>query len=82
MSRDGLRAGEERHAVPAEVSREELKAMMDRGETFVLVDALGPEHYASSHFPYLRSYEMEVQVRRSLVALLHGSLANVWRLHR
>jgi rhodanese-related sulfurtransferase len=51
LSKGGLRAGEERHAVPAEVSREELKAMMDRGETFVLVDALGPEHYASSHLP-------------------------------
>ncbi len=37
--------------MPADVSREELKAMMDRGETFVLVDALGPEHYASSHLP-------------------------------
>jgi len=37
--------------VVATISREELKAKMDRGEDFVLVDALGPEHYASSHLP-------------------------------
>jgi rhodanese-related sulfurtransferase len=37
--------------VVANVSREELKAKMDRGESFVLVDALGPDHYASSHLP-------------------------------
>lgn len=34
-----------------EITREELKAKMDRGEEFVLVDALGPDHYASSHLP-------------------------------
>lgn len=33
------------------ISREELKAKMDRGETFVLVDALSPKHYESSHLP-------------------------------
>jgi rhodanese-related sulfurtransferase len=33
------------------VTREELKAKMDRGGDFVLVDALGPEHYESSHLP-------------------------------
>ena len=33
------------------ITREELKAKMDRGESVVLVDALGPEHYASSHLP-------------------------------
>ena len=33
------------------VTREELKAKMDRGEDVVLVDALSPEHYASSHLP-------------------------------
>lgn len=37
--------------VVATISREELKAKMDRGGHFVLVDALGPEHYASSHLP-------------------------------
>ena len=31
------------------ISREELKAKMDRGEEFVLVDALSAEHYQSSH---------------------------------
>jgi len=33
------------------VTREDLKAKMDRGEDFVLVDALGREHYESSHLP-------------------------------
>ena len=33
------------------ISRKELKAKMDRGEDFALVDALGPDHYASSHLP-------------------------------
>ena len=33
------------------ISREELKAKMDRGESFVLVDALSAEHYQSSHLP-------------------------------
>jgi rhodanese-related sulfurtransferase len=42
---------ERRHGVVETVTREELKAKMDRGEDFVLVDALGPEHYESSHLP-------------------------------
>ncbi len=33
------------------VTREELKAKMDRGEDLVIVEALGPEHYKSSHLP-------------------------------
>jgi rhodanese-related sulfurtransferase len=33
------------------VAREELKAKMDRGDDFVLVEALSPAHYASSHLP-------------------------------
>ena len=33
------------------ITREELKAKMDRGEKFVLVDALSAKHYASSHLP-------------------------------
>lgn len=33
------------------ISRDELKAKMDRGEEFVLVDALSAEHYQSSHLP-------------------------------
>ena len=35
----------------AKITREELKAKMDRGEDFVLVDALGADHYTSSHLP-------------------------------
>ncbi len=31
------------------ITREELKAKMDRGEKFVLVDALSAKHYESSH---------------------------------
>jgi len=33
------------------ISRAELKAKMDRGDDFVLVEALSHEHYASSHLP-------------------------------
>ncbi len=33
------------------ITREELKAKMDRGEKFVLVDALSAKHYDSSHLP-------------------------------
>ena len=34
-----------------EISREELKAKMDRGDDFVLVEALSPRHFESSHLP-------------------------------
>lgn len=33
------------------ITREELKAKMDRGEKFFLVDALSAKHYESSHLP-------------------------------
>ena len=33
------------------ITREELKAKMDRGDDFVLVEALSQKHYASSHLP-------------------------------
>ena len=33
------------------ITREELKAKMDRGDDFVLVEALSHEHYESSHLP-------------------------------
>jgi rhodanese-related sulfurtransferase len=35
----------------AVVSREELKAKMDRGDKFYLVDALAPESYRDAHLP-------------------------------
>ncbi len=34
-----------------EISREELKAKMDRGDDFVVVEALSRRHYESSHLP-------------------------------
>ncbi len=34
-----------------DISREELEAKMDRGDDFVLVDALSRQHYESSHLP-------------------------------
>jgi len=34
-----------------QVSRESLQAMIERGEEFVLVDALSPMSYARSHLP-------------------------------
>jgi rhodanese-related sulfurtransferase len=37
--------------VAKNITREELKAKMDRGEKFVLVDALSAKHYDSSHLP-------------------------------
>ena len=33
------------------ITREQLKAKMDRGDDFVLVEALSQKHYASSHLP-------------------------------
>jgi len=33
------------------ITREELKAKMDREEKFILLDALSAEHYESSHLP-------------------------------
>ena len=33
------------------ITREELKAKMDRGDDFVLVEALSQKHYANSHLP-------------------------------
>jgi rhodanese-related sulfurtransferase len=33
------------------IGREALKEKMDRGDDFVLVEALSPAHYASSHLP-------------------------------
>jgi rhodanese-related sulfurtransferase len=35
----------------AEVSRDELRRLIDGGETFALVDALSPTSYAASHLP-------------------------------
>jgi len=37
--------------VATNITREQLKAKMDRGEKFVLVDALSAKHYDSSHLP-------------------------------
>jgi rhodanese-related sulfurtransferase len=37
--------------VARNITREELKAKMDRGERFVLVEALSQRHYESSHLP-------------------------------
>ncbi|MBA3423844.1 MAG: rhodanese-like domain-containing protein [Rubrobacteraceae bacterium] len=34
-----------------DITREELKEKMDRGDDFMLVDALSPQHYESSHLP-------------------------------
>ena len=34
-----------------EISREEMKAKMDRGDDFVLVEALSRRHYEMSHLP-------------------------------
>jgi rhodanese-related sulfurtransferase len=34
-----------------DISRDELKAKIDRGDDFVLVDALSPQHYERSHLP-------------------------------
>ena len=33
------------------ITRVQLKAKMDRGDAFVLVEALSQQHYASSHLP-------------------------------
>ena len=38
------------HALPS-IAREELRQKLERGEQFVLVDALAPMAYAHSHLP-------------------------------
>ncbi len=38
-------------AAVRDITREELKAKLDRGDDFVLVDALSQKHYESSHLP-------------------------------
>lgn len=38
-------------AVVKEISREELKAKLERGDDFVLVEALSRRHYELSHLP-------------------------------
>ena len=45
--------GKERGArsVVKEISRKELKARMDRGDDFILVEALSRRHYEMSHLP-------------------------------
>jgi rhodanese-related sulfurtransferase len=37
--------------MPPKITRDELKAKMDRGDDFVLVEALSQKHYRSSHLP-------------------------------
>ena len=37
--------------MPPKIKRDELKAKMDRGDDFVLVEALSQKHYRSSHLP-------------------------------
>jgi rhodanese-related sulfurtransferase len=41
------------------ITREELKAKMDRGDNFVLVEALPEESYRRSHLPGARLMPME-----------------------
>jgi rhodanese-related sulfurtransferase len=41
----------EERVVVTEISRKELKAKMDRGEDFFLVEALSRQHYEMSHLP-------------------------------
>jgi rhodanese-related sulfurtransferase len=37
--------------VKRNISREELKEKMDRGDDFVLLDTMGPPYYRHSHLP-------------------------------
>ena len=45
------RRSTEGNEVAGNITREDLKAKIDRGEKFVLVDALSQGHYESSHLP-------------------------------
>lgn len=38
-------------SVVESIKRDELKAKMDRGGAFILIDTLGPGYYESSHLP-------------------------------
>ena len=50
------------------ITREQLKAKMDRGDDFVLVEALSQKHYASSHLPGAINlpYEFVVEAEKVL----------------
>jgi rhodanese-related sulfurtransferase len=39
------------HTRPATISRDELRRKLERGDAFVLVDALSPMSFAASHLP-------------------------------
>jgi len=44
-------ATQEAGAMVETISRDEVKAMMDRGDNFFLVEALDERHYRRSHLP-------------------------------
>src|ERR671932_570407 len=45
------RSCEGRRVVERNIGRDELKEKMDRGDDFVLVEALSARHYESTHLP-------------------------------
>jgi rhodanese-related sulfurtransferase len=40
-----------RHSVVANIGRDELRAKIDRGDPFVLLEVLAPQYYRHSHLP-------------------------------
>jgi len=51
------------------ITREALKAMMEAGEEFVLVDVLSPDSYRTNHLPgaiNIPVYEIEREARKRL----------------
>jgi rhodanese-related sulfurtransferase len=40
-----------RGSVVANIGREELRAKMERGNPFILLEVLGPQYYRHSHLP-------------------------------
>lgn len=45
------------------VTRDELRAKMERKDEFVLVDALSTQHYESSHLPGAINLPLEIEPR-------------------
>jgi len=47
----GMEENQRRRKMITEITREELKAKVDRGEDLVVVETLGPRYYEDAHLP-------------------------------
>jgi rhodanese-related sulfurtransferase len=63
-------------AMPATISRDELKAKMDRGDRFTLLETLPEEYYRRSHLPGARNMPYD-EVRQRAPAAVPDKSAEV-----